>query len=86
MWFAQVENQFTFAGLPSSDYVARHLDQYYAAEVRDILVNPPPTEKHEKLKAEAALALRRNKKHGNCSNTKTLETANLRNFYVTYEA
>lgn len=56
IWFAQIENQFALTGITSDDtkynYVTGHLEQAYAAEIRDILLNPPATEKYGKLKAE----------------------------------
>lgn len=56
IWFAQIENQFLLAGVISEDtkfsYVAGHLDQRYAAEVRDILTNPPASGKYQRLKSE----------------------------------
>lgn len=61
LWFSQIENQFALAGISADEtkfnYVAGHLDAKYAAEVRDILTNPPVTEKYLKLKTELILRL-----------------------------
>lgn len=54
MWFAQIENQFAIARITSEDtkfsYVAGNLDAKYMREVRDILMNPPQTNKYLHLK------------------------------------
>lgn len=56
LWFCQIENQFAIAGLTSDDtkfgYVAGNLDQKYAVEVRDILLDPPAANKYDRLKAQ----------------------------------
>lgn len=56
MWFVQIEQQFLLAGITSEDtkfsYVAGHLEPKYAAEVRDILTNPPAQNKYVRLKTE----------------------------------
>ena len=56
IWFAQVEGQFPISEITSDvtkfNYVIRHLDNQHSREVKDIIVNPPPTEKYEKLKSE----------------------------------
>ena len=56
IWFAQVEGQFSISGITSDvtkfNYVIGHLDNQHSREVKDIIVNPPPTEKYEKLKSE----------------------------------
>ncbi|XP_033231558.1 uncharacterized protein LOC117182579 [Belonocnema kinseyi] len=56
MWFVQIEQQFLLAGITSEDtkfsYVAGHLEPKYAAEVRDILTNPPSQNRYVKLKTE----------------------------------
>lgn len=56
IWFAQVEGQFSISGITSDvtkfNYVIGHLDNLHSREVKDIIVNPPPTEKYEKLKSE----------------------------------
>lgn len=56
IWFAQVEGQFGIAGITSDhtkfNYVIGHLDNQYSREVKDIIVNPPLTDKYLKLKTE----------------------------------
>lgn len=56
IWFAQVEGQFTISGIISDstkfNYVIGHLDNQHSKEVKDIIVNPPATNKYEKLKSE----------------------------------
>lgn len=56
MWFAQIENQFALAKVTSDEtkfhYVAGNMDSRYAAEVRDILTNPPATNKCVFFKTE----------------------------------
>ncbi|XP_054259392.1 uncharacterized protein LOC128984130 [Macrosteles quadrilineatus] len=56
LWFAQIETQFSLAGITVDEtkfyYVCGNLDAKYAAEVRDILTNPPAEEKYNKLKKE----------------------------------
>ena len=56
MWFTQIENQFALAKETSDEtkfhYVARNMDSKYATEVRDILANPPATNKYTFLKTE----------------------------------
>lgn len=56
MWFAQVEHQFLIAGIVSEDtkfgYVVGNLDAKYMKEAKDILINPPQTDKYSYLKTE----------------------------------
>jgi hypothetical protein len=56
LWFAQIETQFILAGVTADDtkffYVCGNIEPKYAAEVRDILTNPPAVGKYEKLKTE----------------------------------
>ena len=56
MWFAQIEIQFALAKVASDEtkfhYVAGNMDSKYAAEVRDILTNPPATNKYTFFKSE----------------------------------
>ncbi|XP_063837159.1 uncharacterized protein LOC135086303 [Ostrinia nubilalis] len=56
LWFAQVESQFVLSGITKDEtkfyYLVAQLDHQYAIEVKDIITNPPPTEKYEKLKSE----------------------------------
>lgn len=56
LWFAQLESQFSSAGV-SRDVSKFHavtgaLEQRYAAVVRDIILNPPATDKYLRLKSE----------------------------------
>jgi hypothetical protein len=56
IWFAQVEGQFQMAGISNDltkfHYVIGQLDHQFATEVEDIIVNPPTSNKYEKLKYE----------------------------------
>ncbi|XP_047541805.1 uncharacterized protein LOC125074519 [Vanessa atalanta] len=56
LWFAQVEGQFALANITADatkfNYVTAQLDHVYAAEVKDIIIAPPETNKYEKLKTE----------------------------------
>ena len=56
MWFAQVEFQFKLANITVDDtkfsYVVSNLEPLYAKEVRDVITNPPATDKYEKFKTE----------------------------------
>jgi len=54
VWFAQIEAQFATARITGDqtryDHVVRQLDSKHAAAIRDILTNPPATNKYETLK------------------------------------
>lgn len=56
IWFAQVEGQFSIAGITSDvtkfNYVIGHLDNQYSREIKDIIISPPATNKYERLKTE----------------------------------
>lgn len=56
MWFAQIEMQFIMNGVSQDTtkfyYIASTLNQKQATEVRDIILNPPESNKYEKLKTE----------------------------------
>lgn len=56
VWFAQIEGSFALSKIKDDDtkyfYVSAQLEHRYAAEVKDILVNPPATGKYETLKSE----------------------------------
>lgn len=56
VWFAQIEGQFVLSNITSDAtkfyYVLSQLDHQYAAEVKDIIISPPLTNKYEKLKSE----------------------------------
>lgn len=54
IWFAQVEAQFQIANIVCDttkyNYIIGHLDQKLAAEIEDIITNPPVDGKYDKLK------------------------------------
>lgn len=56
LWFAQIEGQFALSKIIQDDtkfyYVVGHLEPRYALEVKDIITNPPASDKYEKLKTE----------------------------------
>lgn len=56
VWFAQIEGSFALSRIKDDEtkyfYVSAQLEHRYAAEVKDILVNPPATGKYETLKSE----------------------------------
>lgn len=56
IWFAQLEGQFAISNITANStkfyYVISQLDNQYAAEVEDIIVSPPETNKYAKLKSE----------------------------------
>lgn len=56
IWFAQVEAQFTNSSITSDltkfNYVIGHLEPQFAREVKDIIINPPQTDRYLKLKTE----------------------------------
>lgn len=56
LWFAQLEGQFSIANVTADAtkfyYVVSNLEHRYAAEVKDLITNPPSTGKYDKLKAE----------------------------------
>ncbi|PIK61894.1 hypothetical protein BSL78_01225 [Apostichopus japonicus] len=56
MWFGQVESLFVTSRITSQDtkfaFVISSLQPEVAQEVRDILLNPPPTNRYDTLKAE----------------------------------
>lgn len=56
VWFAQIEGQFTIANISSDQtkfyYVVGQLEPQYAAEVKDVILNPPESGRYEKLKTE----------------------------------
>ena len=55
LWFAQIEGQFALANVTKDTtkfyYVISHLDNKYSAEVEDVITNPPPTGRYERIKA-----------------------------------
>ncbi|XP_049964284.1 uncharacterized protein LOC126484732 [Schistocerca serialis cubense] len=56
LWFAQVEANFSYAGITVDAtkfaLVVSQLDHQYAAEVQDIIINPPGTNSYDRLKEE----------------------------------
>lgn len=56
LWFAQVESQFALSRITTDEtkfyYLVAQLDHQYAVEVKDIITNPPSTDKYLKLKTE----------------------------------
>ncbi|XP_018327741.1 uncharacterized protein LOC108738706 [Agrilus planipennis] len=54
LWFCMVERSFEASGVTSEStrfgYVLGNLDPRYAAEVRDIIINPPATEPYATIK------------------------------------
>ncbi|XP_054277151.1 uncharacterized protein LOC128996042 [Macrosteles quadrilineatus] len=56
LWFAQVEAQFTLAHITSEttkySYVISHLDERYANEVEDLIIDPPVETPYSTLKSE----------------------------------
>lgn len=56
IWFAQIEAQFEISGTKTDAtkfyMVIQQLDHKIAREVRDIITNPPRTEKYDRLKQE----------------------------------
>ncbi|XP_041982767.1 uncharacterized protein LOC121735862 [Aricia agestis] len=56
LWLTQVESQFVLSRITSDEtkfyYLISQLDHQYATEVKDIIMNPPATDKYSKLKTE----------------------------------
>lgn len=56
LWFAQMEGQFILSNVTADAtkfyHVVAQLDHRYAKEVKDIITNPPATNKYETLKKE----------------------------------
>lgn len=56
LWFSQIEGQFVISNITADTtkfyYVTSHLDPQYSKEVKDIITNPPATNKYDKLKEE----------------------------------
>lgn len=56
VWFAQIEAQFEISGITADttkyNYVVAQLDTTHAAEIEDIITQPPKTEKYQKVKDE----------------------------------
>ena len=56
VWFAQLEGQFALSNITQDAtnfyHVISQLDNKYAAEVVDVITNPPPTGRYDRIKAE----------------------------------
>ena len=56
VWFAQLEGQFVLSNTTQDAtkfyYVISQLDNKYSAEVEDVITNPPPTGRYDRIKAE----------------------------------
>lgn len=56
LWFAQLEGQFLVNNITSDStkygYVVGSLEARYAAEVKDVIINPPSSGKYAKVKTE----------------------------------
>lgn len=56
LWFAQADSQFTISGITNEDtkfhYIVSQLDTRFAAEVEDLIINPPAEDKYKTLKAK----------------------------------
>jgi hypothetical protein len=56
LWFAQAEEQFEIAGITRQrskfNHVVSQLHQQHAAEVEDIITDPPEQEPYNRLKEE----------------------------------
>lgn len=56
VWFAQIESQFSISNITTDatkfNYVVAQLESQYAAEVEDVIISPPATDKYKKLKEE----------------------------------
>ena len=54
VWFAQFEGQFALSNITLDTtkfhYVILQLDNKYAAEVEDVITNPPPTGHYDRIK------------------------------------
>lgn len=67
VWFVQAEAQFQISGIREDTtkfyHVISQLDQRYIREVKDIVKNPPATDKYEKLKQELTKRLSISREH-----------------------
>lgn len=56
LWFSQIEGQFILSRITCDEtkfyFVAAQLEPKYAMEVKDIITNPPRTDKYLRLKSE----------------------------------
>lgn len=55
VWFAQAEAQFLLAGINTDEtmycHILSQIDHKIAAEIEDIVINPPAVDKYQKLKS-----------------------------------
>lgn len=67
VWFVQAEAQFQISGIKEDTtkfyHVISQLDQRYIREIKDIVRNPPPNNKYEKLKQELTKRLSISRQH-----------------------
>jgi len=56
VWFAQLEGQIALSKITHDStkfyYVISQFENKYAAEVEDVITNPPPTGHYDRIKAE----------------------------------
>lgn len=56
LWFAQIEAQFDLCSITADvtkfNYVVAQLDSRLAAEVEDVIINPPASNRYERIKSE----------------------------------
>jgi hypothetical protein len=56
VWFAQLKGQFALSNIPKDTtqfyYVISQRDNKQAADVEDVITNPPPTGPYDRMKAE----------------------------------
>ena len=56
VWFAQLEGQFALANVTQDAtkfyYVISHLENKYATKVEDVITDPPPTGRYDRIKEE----------------------------------
>lgn len=69
LWFAQLEGQFILSNITADQtkfyYAISQLDAQFASQVEDIIINPPSTNKFEKLKTELIKRLSASKQKRN---------------------
>lgn len=67
VWFAQAEAQFQLAGVKEDttkfNHIIATLDPRYVREIKDLIKNPPKTEKYAKLKHELTRRLSVSREH-----------------------
>jgi hypothetical protein len=61
VWFAQLEGQFALSNITQATtklyYIISQFDYKYAAEVEDVITNPPPTGHYDRIKTELISSL-----------------------------